>query len=445
MTAPPLAAALSPPSHGRPSLLATSTISASHSRRAPRRGRRRASCNLSTAARNGSRGGRICCSSTLLVEEEAAASYMENGAGLITLVAKPRTVKMKATVTLWHKFPVSLGKILHLELLSSDLDPRTGMEKTSIPGDACHWLPHYGHEFSCEATFDVPASFGSIGAILVENEHDEQLFLEEIVVAPVDKHGSAPVTFEGNSWIDPKSANTGKHVFFPLKSYLPSETPPGVESLRESELKAIRGDGSGERKELDRIYDYDVYNDLGNPDKNEDLKRPVLGGSKEYPYPRRCRTGRPRSDKDPLSEKAGSDVYVPKDEVFSPSDSFDFLFNNGLGSAMPELWTYAKLKLLDPSLTLWQLFNPVLPKERKSLSFPSFTAIDSLFDTPMEQSHSTFSMLKELVEKLSKAWRSSSDTIEKVEVFGRAIEDLKFQAPQLIAKKKAEFKSKPTV
>ena len=79
-----------------------------------------------------------------------------------------------------------------------------------------------------------------------------------------------------------------------LQSYLPSETPSGLRRLRGEELANLRGNGEGERKSFERIYDYDIYNDIGDPDKSLDLHRPPLGG-KELPYPRRCRTGRPRS------------------------------------------------------------------------------------------------------------------------------------------------------
>lgn len=47
-----------------------------------------------------------------------------------------------------------------------------------------------------------------------------------------------------------------------------------------------------ERKVPERIYQYDVYNDLSNPGKSKDLERPTLGGSSDYPFPRRLRTNR---------------------------------------------------------------------------------------------------------------------------------------------------------
>ena len=78
-----------------------------------------------------------------------------------------------------------------------------------------------------------------------------------------------------------------------IQPYLPSETPASLKELREREMQEMRGDGTGERKEKDRIYDYAIYNDLGNPDEDPKLDRPNLGGNAEYPFPRRCRTGRP--------------------------------------------------------------------------------------------------------------------------------------------------------
>ncbi|KAK1583692.1 hypothetical protein Q3G72_026153 [Acer saccharum] len=80
------------------------------------------------------------------------------------------------------------------------------------------------------------------------------------------------------------------------------------------------------RRKAPRVYDYAYYNDLGSPDKGEKYVRPVLGGSAEYPYPRRGRTSRPPAESDPnidgqMPPLMSLTVYVPRNERFEAFDS----------------------------------------------------------------------------------------------------------------------------
>ncbi|RDX97652.1 Linoleate 13S-lipoxygenase 2-1, chloroplastic, partial [Mucuna pruriens] len=275
-----------------------------------------------------------------------------------------------------------VGKTLVLELVSNDLDPKTNSEKKTRKSHV-QKAESKEDEVQYEATFELPVAFGNVGAVLVENEDHSEVFLKSIVL-----HGfpNGPLHFTCDSWIQPKSVSPEKRVFFSSnKLYLPSQTPRGLRKLREEELVLIRGNGEGERKNTDRIYDYDVYNDLGNPDSNIDLKRPVLGGNKQYPYPRRCRTGRKHSDADPLSEKKTSNFYVPRDEVFGEIKQTQFTtttVSSGLS---------AILDSLDAILT------------DLNLGFVSFDDIDKLYKEGFQlpQLHANgFNLLQTVVPKL---------------------------------------------
>ncbi|PKI61088.1 hypothetical protein CRG98_018533 [Punica granatum] len=225
------------------------------------------------------------------------------------------TVKAVVTVTpptggALYELGINRGLDLIALLFSTEA---TGLEKPTIKGYA-HKTEQKENEVKYECEFKVRDDFGEVGAVLVENEHHKEMFLRDIVVNGLP---DGPVTISCSSWVCSKFDDPKKRL------YLPSDTPDGLRRLREEELKVLRGNGQGERKTYERIYDYDVYNDVGDPDSSSDKKRPVLGG-KKFPYPRRCRTGRPLCKTDPESESKSLNIYVPRDEAFSEVKNLTF-------------------------------------------------------------------------------------------------------------------------
>ncbi|KAJ8755920.1 hypothetical protein K2173_024465 [Erythroxylum novogranatense] len=221
-----------------------------------------------------------------------------------------------------------IGRNVALQLISTEVDPKTKASRRSNEAGLKDWSKksnvkaervHYTAEFTVDSTFGVP------GAITVNNKHQKEFFLESITI---EGFACGPVHFPCNSWVQSKKDHPGKRIFFSNEPYLPSETPPGLRALREKELKNLRGDGKGVRKLSDRIYDYDIYNDLGNPDRGIEFARPNLGGEK-IPYPRRCRTGRGPTDTDMDAEsrvEKPTPMYVPRDEQFEESKHNTFTF-----------------------------------------------------------------------------------------------------------------------
>ncbi|KAG5577432.1 hypothetical protein H5410_057566 [Solanum commersonii] len=131
------------------------------------------------------------------------------------------------------------------------------------------------------------------------------------------------VHFVCNSWVSPAKRYKSEHIFFANQAYLPGETPEPLRNYREKELVNLRGDGDGKLEEWDRVYDYGLYNYLGDPEKDKQYARTILGGSAEYPYPRRGRTDPKSESRIPLLMSL--DIYVPRDERFGHIKLSNFL------------------------------------------------------------------------------------------------------------------------
>ncbi|XP_077226864.1 PLAT/LH2 domain-containing lipoxygenase family protein [Tasmannia lanceolata] len=237
---------------------------------------------------------------------------------VVTIRKKMKEKLSGKIVDQWESFINGIGQGILVQLVSQEIDPITKAAKRSVESAVRGWLPKpsdnsYIVEYA--ADFTIPSNFGHPGAVIITNRHKKEFYLLEIVL-----HGCSegPIFFPANSWIHSQNDNHESRILFSNQAYLPSQTPVGLKDLRQKDLVSICGYGKGERKKFDRIYDYAPYNDLGNPDKDDDLARPVLGGD-ERPYPRRCRTGRPPTKSDPLSEsriEKPHPVYVPRDETF---------------------------------------------------------------------------------------------------------------------------------
>ncbi|CAL4985695.1 unnamed protein product [Urochloa decumbens] len=176
--------------------------------------------------------------------------------------------------------------------------------------------------------FEWDESQGIPGAVLVRNLNHSEFYLKTVTLEGVP--GKGTVVFVASSWVFPHRLYTQDRIFFANDTYLPRKMPAALMPYRQDELKILQGENNdGPYKEHDRVYRYDYYNDLGEPDKGEDDARPILGGSQEHPYPRRCRTGRDPTETDPNSEcrlfMSNLNIYVPRDERIGHLNGSDFL------------------------------------------------------------------------------------------------------------------------
>ncbi|CAN6275812.1 unnamed protein product [Urochloa humidicola] len=260
-------------------------------------------------------------------EEEPSRQHPRGGVAARAVVTVRRRRKEDAKRRVAEQLDAyadRLGRSVLLELVSTEIDPRKGVPKRSKRSALAGWFEKKdvkAERVVYTAEFAVDASFGDPGAVTVLNRHQREFFLESVVV---EGFPSGPAHFTCNSWVQPTRVDRNPRVFFTNTPYLPADTPPGLLELRRQELSALRGEAGGataggERRLTDRVWEYDVYNDLGNPDKGAEFARPVLGGH-QLPYPRRMRTGRPKTFTD---ERAESRVEYPEPTYVSRDEEFE--------------------------------------------------------------------------------------------------------------------------
>uniref|UniRef100_A0A7N0VBI2 Lipoxygenase n=1 Tax=Kalanchoe fedtschenkoi TaxID=63787 RepID=A0A7N0VBI2_KALFE len=382
--------------------------------------------------RSGAGGGMMMVKATSVASSERSAGggsgEMREVKAVVTIVPNATKIFQEIVSRVKEDIADLLGKSLLLELLSSEVDSESGLEKPKISAYAHKTLKNADNHIIYEAEFLVPEDFGTVGAILVENEHHKEMFLKDIQVIGLDD--GAP-TFHSScgSWVHSKFDNPIKRIFFNNKpldlrrggwaalagrdvawlaereealtadlldrfgwgfrppslcsqsegdpaaqiarqrtpptalrlgSYLPCETPEGLKEYRKKELALMRGFGIKVREAHDRIYDYDVYNDLGDPDSDLDLLRSYVRNSKQ-----RC--------------------VCAEDESFSGVKQLSFAFNtvsSVLHAIVPTLQTY----FID-----------------SNLPFPFFTAIDKMYNEGINIPELPHKSVLDLFPRLMKA------------------------------------------
>lgn len=102
---------------------------------------------------------------------------------------------------------------LHIYNQNQHVIVETGNEKGTIKGYARR-VQRKGAEVKYECNFKVPCDFGKVGAVLVENEHHKETFLQDIVI---DGSDDGPITVSCSSWVHSKYDNPEKRIFFSNK------------------------------------------------------------------------------------------------------------------------------------------------------------------------------------------------------------------------------------
>ncbi|KAL0921117.1 hypothetical protein M5K25_008154 [Dendrobium thyrsiflorum] len=256
-------------------------------------------------------------------QKEKKECWSNKPQGCLSLLASHHSspFNVKAAVVVFRNPRLSRpGKLTTLQLYSnSQIDQSTRRGKLSEERNLKEGKnTKHGSipTITYRVSFSLSEDFGVPGAIQVKNGDRNEFFLHSVTVMFINDHGnwSRKAHFDCRSWIYPvRLTNAGRH-FFSITSYLPRKTPEALQKLRQEELVCLRGNGRGERKEWERIYDYAYYNDL---DHQTEQRHKIIN----------------------------LDFYVPPDERFSPTKLSEFISSSiqaVIHFVLPELTSLLK-------------------------------------------------------------------------------------------------------
>ncbi|KAG5232472.1 F-box protein [Salix suchowensis] len=172
--------------------------------------------------------------------------------GICKFAISHKIVKGDSVASLAVKYSVQVMEIEMLNNMTSDHDIYS-RERLLIP----IINPNLLINETCYIEFDTCAE-REVAVLYPEGKPDEKLMSK----GSSSDHGKRRV-------IDSLKRS--------MQTYLPQETPAPLRKYREEELFQLRGNIEGELQEWDRVYDYDVYNDLGSSKKGPSISVLFLG------------------------------------------------------------------------------------------------------------------------------------------------------------------------
>ncbi|KXZ51371.1 hypothetical protein GPECTOR_13g860 [Gonium pectorale] len=251
-----------------------------------------------------------------------------------------------------------------LEIVIVDIDSETRSEPVSIDAwrSAKTEINVDGQKgWVRDGPVTLPASIKNPGAVLIRKlpGKDGKAGLEYIsyvkLISPTSVH-----VLPAHSYV---SSDQGWRSFFTGTAFLPKDTPVALLDDRERELASLQGTPESRvktRKGADRVYWYQVYDDLSSGKTDPALVRPNLGNSKDLPYPRRLATNRgTEPDGREKGAPEGEDYWLPYDEQFSSYKNKDFM-GDAITAVLPKVFAVISESGNNPDMKLGNIMSTLI-------------------------------------------------------------------------------------